>query len=86
MAEAAIEAYAELFAHSIRTPILHNPKEYGMDYEDVYFPSLDGVVLEGWFIPAPSNRLVIANHFLLGNRSGYPSHFWNPGLNLEASM
>jgi len=74
MTTEAIENFAELFAHSIRTPILHTPKEYGMDYEDIFFPSLDGVILEGWFIPANSDRLIICNHFLPGNRAGYPGH------------
>jgi hypothetical protein len=45
-----------------------------MSYEDVFFPSLDGVELEGWFIPADSSRLVICNHFMPGNRYGYPGH------------
>jgi len=45
-----------------------------MAYEDVFFPSLDGVGLEGWFIPADSDRLVICNHFMPGNRYGYPGH------------
>ncbi|HXW90029.1 MAG TPA: hypothetical protein VEK33_05745 [Terriglobales bacterium] len=36
------------------------------------FQSLDGVELEGWFIPANSDRLVIANPFLRGNRYGNP--------------
>src|SRR3984885_14878173 len=33
-----------------------------------------GVPLEGWFIPADSDRLIIHNHFLPGNRYGYPGH------------
>ncbi len=47
-------------AHSTRTPILRRPDEYGLDYEDVFFPALDGVTLEGWFIPADSDRLIIS--------------------------
>lgn len=47
-----------------------------MEYEDVFFPALDGVNLEGWYIPtkSKSNKLVIANHFMPGNRYGYPGH------------
>ena len=74
----ALEGFAELFAHSLWTPILHKPDdpEYGMPCEDIWFPSLDGVILEGWYIPTatPSDLLVICNHFLPGNRSGYPGH------------
>lgn len=69
-----IDSLAEFFAKSMRTPILRRPDEYGMAYEDVFFPSLDGVGLEGWFIPAGSDRLVICNHFMPGNRYGYPGH------------
>lgn len=45
-----------------------------MAYEDVFFPSIDGVTLEGWFIPADSDRLVICNHPMPCNRYGYPGH------------
>lgn len=71
----AIQGMAEFFAKSYRTPILRRPDEYGMKYEDVFFPSMDGVALEGWFIPAEgSNKLIICNHFMPGNRYGYPGH------------
>ncbi|WP_312655423.1 alpha/beta hydrolase family protein [Kluyvera ascorbata] len=73
-ANALIDGMAELFAHSVRTPILHYPDEYGMEYEDVFFPAQDGVILEGWFIPAKSKRLVICNHCMPANRSGFPGH------------
>jgi uncharacterized protein len=69
-----IDGLADFFAKSMRTPILRRPDEYDMSYEDVFFPSLDGVGLEGWFIPADSDRLVICNHFMPGNRYGYPGH------------
>ncbi|PZG40885.1 alpha/beta hydrolase, partial [Spongiactinospora gelatinilytica] len=58
-----------------RSPILYSPGDQGLAYEDVTFPSADGVPLEGWFIPAPgSNKLVIANHPIGFNRSGMPAH------------
>ncbi|KAI8322208.1 alpha/beta-hydrolase [Martensiomyces pterosporus] len=64
---------AETFAKPIRCPILHYPEDYGLEYEDVFFPSLDGVPLEGWFFPCKgSNLLVICNHVLWMNRSGFP--------------
>ncbi|EUA06525.1 hypothetical protein I546_5467 [Mycobacterium kansasii 732] len=40
-----------------RAPVLRRPDEVGLDYQDVFFPSMDGVSLEGWFIPAESDRL-----------------------------
>ena len=69
-----IDGLADFFATSYRTPVFRRPDEVGLAYEDVFFPSLDGVPLEGWFIPAHSDRLVICNHFMPGNRYGYPGH------------
>lgn len=70
-----INGMAELMAYSLRTPILRTPDQYGMAYEDIFFPAIDGVPLEGWFIPAKnSNKLIIANHPMPANRYGYPGH------------
>nr|WP_231488349.1 hypothetical protein [Brevibacterium sp. VCM10] len=51
-----------------------------MDYENVFFPSLDGMTLESWFIPAAgSDKLLIVNHPVTCNRYGFPGHLtpWN---------
>lgn len=74
-----IEQYAQLFTHGARTPVLRRPDEVGLDYEEIFFPSLDGVPLDGWFIPAASDRLIIANHPMPCNRYGFPGHIapWN---------
>lgn len=69
-----IDPLVQLWAHGKRTPIYRRPDEVGLEYEDVTFPSMDGTALEGWFIPADSNRLIIHNHFLPGNRYGYAGH------------
>src|SRR2546425_11269850 len=69
-----INGLAELMAHSARTPILRWPGEYGLAQEDGFFPAQDGVTLEGWFIPADSDRLIICNHPMPCNRYGYPGH------------
>ncbi len=70
-----LECYAEGMRHMARSPILHDPYEVGLEYEDVFFPSYDGVPLEGWFIPCPgSNKLIIANHPMTFSRAGHPSH------------
>jgi len=84
----ALERFADGFSSPRRSPVLHWPSEQGLEYEDVTFPALDGVPLEGWFIPAPgSGKLVIANHPLGFSRSGIPTHLqpwhadWAPSGN-----
>jgi len=72
--EEFINGLAELMAHSTRTPILRTPDEYGMAYEEIFFPAIDGVTIEGWFIQGNSNRLIICNHPMPCNRYGYPGH------------
>jgi hypothetical protein len=83
-----LQRLADAFSRQRRSPILHSPSEQGLDYDDVTFPSGDGVPLEGWFIPAAgSNKLIIANHPLGFNRSGMPTHLepwrseWAPSGN-----
>jgi hypothetical protein len=69
-----LQRIADGFRYWRRAPILHRPDEEGLEYEDVTFPSEDGVPLEGWFIPASgSDRLIIANHPRWFNRSGLAS-------------
>lgn len=64
-----------MWVRSIRVPILRNPEEYGMYFEEISFPSYDGVHLKGWFIPSKgSNKLIICNHPMMFNRYGFPGH------------
>lgn len=70
-----LDQMADSFQRQLRSPIVHLPSELGLSYEDVTFPSLDGVPLEGWFIPAEgSSRIIIANHPMGFSRSGIPAH------------
>lgn len=70
-----LDAVAEGFKQQRRAPVLHTPQEAGLEFEEVTFPSSDGVPLEGWFIPAAtaSDKLVIANHPMGFTRSGLPT-------------
>jgi uncharacterized protein len=70
-----LDGFAQGFSYQARSPLLHSPGEHGLDFEEVSFPSRDGVPLEGWFIPAAgSDKLVIANHPMGFTRSGLPTH------------
>lgn len=54
---------ARHWAHPMRSPILKTPADCGLEFEDISFPSQDGVPLEAWFLPAPGSRkLIIVNH------------------------
>lgn len=57
-----------------RAPIIKTPSDYGLEYEDIFFPSFDGIPLEAWFIPADSDKLIICNHPMTMNRYGFPGH------------
>ncbi|WP_028003324.1 alpha/beta hydrolase family protein [Sinorhizobium meliloti] len=73
--EKTLQALAEGVRTWRRAPILHCPHEEGLEYEDVFFPSEDGIPLEGWFIPrSGSDEMIIANHPRWFSRAGLPSH------------
>ena len=45
------------------------PAGIGLDYEDVYIETADGVRLHGWYIGAPSSRVLLFFHGNAGNIS-----------------
>jgi pimeloyl-ACP methyl ester carboxylesterase len=51
---------------------------------------MDGITLEGWYIPAKnsSNKIVICNHFSPGNRYGYAGHIkpWRKAGGFEVNF
>ena len=83
----AIKALAK-GAQPARTPIMRTPAEYGLEFEDIFFQSLDGVPLEGWYIPADSDRLIICNHPGTFNRYGFPGHLapWSMANDFEVNF
>ena len=51
-----VEQYAELFAHSIRTPVLRRPDEVGLEYETYSSPRWTVCHSKGGsFQPIPTN-------------------------------
>ncbi|MER8572011.1 hypothetical protein NKG99_09300 [Mesorhizobium sp. M1409] len=69
-----IAGLVSAMANPARSPILRSPADDGIAFSDVFFPAMDGVTIEGWFIPGDSDRLIIANHPIWANRQGYPGH------------
>jgi pimeloyl-ACP methyl ester carboxylesterase len=72
---AILQRMAEGYRNQARAPLLRNPGDVGLAFEDVTFPALDGVPLEAWFIPkAGSDKLIVVNHPRGFNRYGAPLH------------
>lgn len=69
---------AKFFEKLERIPITRTPAEVGLAYEDISLTATDGLGLKAWFIPSETNdKVVIFNHFLLGNRAGaVPNKDW----------
>ncbi len=49
-------ALAYLATHPRRRPLRRTPTEFELPFEDVTFPSRDGLRLSGWFVPSPGAR------------------------------
>jgi len=63
----------DFFEKAERNPITKTPNDIGLDFEEISFTSDDEVNLKAWYIPSSkSKKLVIFNHFMLGNRAGAP--------------
>jgi uncharacterized protein len=45
-----------------RQPVPKNPKDYGLDFEDIEFKASDGVNIKGWLIPGSLPKLIIMTH------------------------
>jgi fermentation-respiration switch protein FrsA (DUF1100 family) len=62
-------AFAYLSTHPVRRPLRSTPDDYGLPFEDIVFPSRDGMRLSGWFVPFPGARAgVILCHGFPSNR------------------
>ncbi|BAU58796.2 hydrolases of the alpha/beta superfamily [Halorhodospira halochloris] len=59
-----------------------DPKEEGVEYEDVFFKSSDGVKLHGWFLPAQGDETFGTIIHLHGNAQNISTHlvsvWWLP--------
>src|ERR1041384_3642155 len=72
---AILDSFAQGLAHVSRSPVLRTPSDESLAYEDLTFPSADGVPLEAWLIPrAGSRKLVVALHAFGFSRYGFPAH------------
>lgn len=84
---AKVKALANI-VRPLRSVLHKTPDDYGMTgWKDIYFPSDDGIPLEGWYIPAKggeSDKLIIFNHALPMCRAGFPGHLGEPWSTYDA--
>ena len=74
----ALKQMANFFEKVERNPVTRTPEDAGLEFESISFKSLDEVNLSAWYIPSEnSDKLVIFNHFMLGNKAGaVPNKDW----------
>jgi hypothetical protein len=71
----ALNQMASFFKKVDRNPVTRTPKEIDLEFDDISFTSSDNINLKAWYIPSKnSNKIVIFNHFMLGNRAGAVPH------------
>ena len=46
-----------------QSPLFDDPKNYGLDYENVTFEASDGVSLSGWLIKGDKDKVIVQSHF-----------------------
>jgi len=53
--------------HPLRAPLFYGPYDLGLPYEEVEFPSRDGLKLSGWWIahPEPSGVVVLCHGYMI---------------------
>jgi pimeloyl-ACP methyl ester carboxylesterase len=67
--------FAQMTLNPRRQPVVASPADYGLEYEDVGFNSLDNLRLKGWFIPGDPRRVLIVTHPMFCNRQGFRVRF-----------
>jgi alpha-beta hydrolase superfamily lysophospholipase len=87
LATAAIVVYGvNQLTHPARNLTGGTPSDYGLPYERVSFPSYDGTILRGWFVPAVHPRAtVVFCHGRAGSKAPdliYVPQFRQHGLNV----
>ncbi len=63
---------SDLMVKPGKSPVFDNPRDYGLEYEDVVFKSSDGIELSGWLVKGGKDKVIIQSHFgVQCSRSGY---------------
>jgi pimeloyl-ACP methyl ester carboxylesterase len=63
--------FAQMTLNPSRQPVAVSPADYGLEYEEVEFDSLEGLRLKGWFIPGDPRKVLLLTHPMYCNRHGF---------------
>ena len=67
-----IRTLADAYTKPGQAQLFSNPKEFGLDYEEVQFKAEDGVTIKGWLIKGGTDKVVVHSHFgCVSCRVGY---------------
>ncbi|NIV38936.1 MAG: hypothetical protein GWN58_58820, partial [Anaerolineae bacterium] len=50
--------FAQMTLNPSRQPVALSPADYGLEYEEVEFHSLEGLRLKGWFVPGDPRKVL----------------------------
>ena len=62
--------FAQMTLNPSRQPVAVTPSDYGLEYEEVEFESLEGLRLKGWFVPGDPRKVLLVTHPMFCNRHG----------------
>jgi len=63
----------DAFLHPRRHPVVGTPADWGLDYRDVAFITVDGLTLRGWYLPSRNGAAILIGHGIGGARSLGPA-------------
>lgn len=66
-----LEMMAQSFLYVSKQPLVKNPSDYGMEYEDLQFKTADGVNIAAWLIKGTKNKTIILSHPAAFTKYGY---------------
>ena len=66
-----------IFVHRFKVANAQTPADWARPFETVEFPTSDGLMLHGWFVPAkePSAKTIILCHGIGGNSAAFLGYF-----------